>query len=451
MNTDTLLDAFGLIDDRFLDCVQTPRVIPWRRRIAVLIAAVLLISMCIGTVMAVSEDFRSFIFSVFRIETPEQPPVHGETHPTQPILQEDGIVNIDGQVNAWYFSSGGFVAVHDGGFYTSQWPENGTAPAEPAFWEITFNGIAEVPSTRVDIPFTHGGKTFRILFDYAVLNNSLAIRVWPEGLNENPVGNGWNLEPMEGRTDTALLTIPVLRGADYSHDLFLLDLTTLEITELVVNCSVSADGYRLSGDLRYAILSGIDGQWLFDLDTGVMRTLNGVAPHFLDAETVLFRRYREDGSFDLIRMNVQTGTETAVLEQLNSDNYRPIQYHWADGRHGLLLENGVNLVDFRTGERMGLTGLSPENLVCDESPDGSRVMLGYEEENGFTALGILDTGSGVLKLLERQVSGGSESFRGWLDNDTLVITAHDIPDAELDFTQGDGYYVYVYRFLDPER
>ena len=108
----------------------------------------------------------------------------------------------------------------EGGFYTSAWREGDAAPYDPAFWEITLDGVEEVSITRVDLPFTHGGSTFRILFDYAVLNGRLAIQVWPEGLDEDPIGNGWNTEPIGQRTDAALLTIPVLSGGYYTHDLF---------------------------------------------------------------------------------------------------------------------------------------------------------------------------------------------------------------------------------------
>ena len=460
MNADMLLDAFGQIDDRFVVPEEKPRRISWRRSLTVLVAAVMIAAMCIGTAMAVSEDFRSFIFSIFRIETPDQPPANEETQPTEPGLHEMDIVNIDGQVNAWYFSSGGFMAVHEGGFYTSAWREAHTAPAEPSFWEITIDGIKEVPNTRVDLPFTHGGKTFRILFDYAILNGSLAVQIWPEGLDENPIGNGWNVEPIDGRTDAALLTIPVLSGNDYTHDLFLLDLTTLKTEELIVDTidrGVIADGYMISDNFRYGIVTGIDpgsgyGHWLYDLETDTLIKLAVDSVCFLDSKTLLLRRYAKQNTFDLVRMHIPTGIETILLEGVTSDVYRPIQNHWADGHHGLMYreDGSIDLMDFRTKELLKLTDLSTENLTCDESPDGSRIMLGYEDKDGFTSLGILDPDSGVLKLLDREVSGGSESFRGWLDNDTLVITAHDSPNAELTFTPGDGYYVYVYRFLDKE-
>lgn len=458
MNADMLLDAFGQIDDRFVVPEEKQRRISWRRSLTVLVAAVMIAAMCIGTAMAVSEDFRSFIFSIFRIETPDQPPTNEETHPTEPGLHEMDIVNIDGHVNAWYFSSGGFVAVHEAGFYTSAWREGDTAPAEPSFWEITFDGIKEVPNTRVDLPFTHEGKTFRILFDYTILNGSLAIQVWPDGLNENPIGNGWNVEPIDGRTDAALLTVPVLSENDYTHDLFLLNLDTLETEELITNTvqqGVIADGYFVSDDLCFGIVTGIGpggeyGHWLYNLEAGIMTKLDADSVCFLDSKTLLLRRYAKQNTFNLVRLHIPTGIETILLEGVTSDVYRPIHNHWADGHHGLMYreDGSIDLMDFRTKELLKLTDLPTENLTCDESPDGSRIMLGYEENDGFTSLGILDPETGFLKLLDREVSGGSESFRGWLDNDTLVITAHNIPDANLNFTPGDGYYVYVYRFQD---
>ena len=237
------------------------------------------------------------------------------------------------------------------------------------------------------------------------------------------------------------------------------------VTELITDTlqhGVVADGYWVSGDLRYSIVtgshpeSGSSGHWLYDLDTGSMTALDALtghevkSPYFLDDDTLVFREYQPDGSFQVIRWHIPTGTGTMLLESVTDGSYRPVQYHWADGRHALLFreDGSVELMNFQTGEIMKLTGLSPENLICDESPDGSRIMLGCEENDSFTSLGILDLETGVLKLLDREVSG-SESFRGWLDNDTLVITAHDAPNADLHFTPGDGYYVYVYRFQSP--
>lgn len=465
MKSDMLLDAFGLIDDRFL-VEDTKQMISWRRRAAILAAAVLIVAMSMVTAMAVSEDFRSFVFSVFRIGTQEQAPVAEETLPTAPGLYEMDIVNIDGEVNAWYFSSGAYVMPCEGGFYTSQWPLNGSAPVDPAFWEIAYDGVREVKNTRVDFPFTHGGKTFRILFDCAVLNGKLSVQVWPEGLNENPVANGWNVETIGSRTDTALMTIPVLSENDYTHDLFLLDLTTLETTPLITDMTdhgIIAYAYQVTDDLRYASIAGIDlesgsyGYWLWDAESKDVQKLDADDAYFLDNSFVILRKNKDQDHFDLIRLHIPTGTERIILENVTSrsgrnSGYRPIQNHWAGGRHGLLFreDGSVDLIDFRTEEILKLNGLDAENLTCDESPDGRRIMLAHEDENGFRSLGILDPETGVLKLLDREISGGSESFRGWLDNDTLVITAHDIPNAELDFTQGDSYYVYVYRFLDEE-
>lgn len=332
MNADLLLDAFGLIDDRFVVPEEAPRRISWRRSLTVLVAAVMIAAICIGTAMTVSEDFRSFVFSIFRMETPDHPPAGEETHPTEPGLHEMDIVNIDGQVNAWYFSSGGYVMPYEGGFYTSRWRDGDTAPADPSFWEITFDGVKEVPNTRVDFPFTHGGKTFRILFDYAVLNGNLAIQVWSENLNENPIGNGWNAEPIDGCTDAALLTIPVLSENDDSHDLFLLDLTTLEVTELIVDTvsrGVIADGYMVSDDLQYGIVTGIDqgseyGHWLYDLEAETMTELDADSACFLDSETLLLRRYQDQNTFDMVRLHIPTGIETTLLDNIGSDAYRPI-------------------------------------------------------------------------------------------------------------------------------
>ena len=87
MNSDKLLDAIGMVDDDLL--VQEKRtVIPFRRKLIVLVAAVLILALSIGAATAEEGDFQQLrqgisqfaesvekvFLKVFNIETPEKPP-----------------------------------------------------------------------------------------------------------------------------------------------------------------------------------------------------------------------------------------------------------------------------------------------------------------------------------------------------------------------------------------
>ena len=68
MNPDKLLDAIGMIDDRHFESKKNNRIVPWRRKVVVLIAAVLMLTLMIGTAMAVSPEFREMVLRYIRIE-----------------------------------------------------------------------------------------------------------------------------------------------------------------------------------------------------------------------------------------------------------------------------------------------------------------------------------------------------------------------------------------------
>jgi hypothetical protein len=141
--------------------------------------------------------------------------------------------------------------------------------------------------------------------------------------------------------------------------------------------------------------------------------------------------------------------ENTTSRSKKNPGYRGIQKYGGYGAHCLLFqEDGtVDLIDLRTGLDLNMAGLNMDKITTSESPDGTRIMIAYEEtgENGelgygFSRLGILNPESGVLHMLTRDVSGNSETFWGWLDNDTVVVTARDA---------AGGYYVYVYEFREP--
>lgn len=479
MNPDKLLDAFGMVDDQFLASEETAHAVPFRRNMIALIAAVLMLVLSIGTAMAVSPEFRELIFSVFHIETPERPPsgntdippIGNHTDPPQFGLQELDVVDIDGIVHAHYFTSDGCVLTREGGFYTCAHGDAGTAPKDATFWEIRKDGIVDIGATRIEFPLIHGNRSFQIIFDYTILNGKLWIKVWPQNMNEDPIGNGWNIVPIGERTDVALMTVPVHIGRDYTHDLLLLDLTTLETTDLLESIPLEntiMDAARITDDLHYAILSGSDmgsdgerssdGYWFCDLERNTITTLdaltgtNATEPYFLNDSTIIFREYLGDGRFHVVSYDIPTGSQNVIVEnttrKLDHFGYRGIQYGGSNGVHGLLFreDGSVDLIDLRTRVTLNMTGLDTDKLITSESPDGSRIMIAYSEANtngepghGFSKLGILNPETGVLQMLTREFSGSQEDFWGWLDNNTLVITAYGAD---------GGFYVYVYSFRE---
>ena len=283
MDADKLLDAIGMIDDRHFEFSESPLAMTWRRRLIACLAAVLILAGSVGTAMAVSPEFRALVFSIFQIPTQETPPAADPSAPSQTQsggpsqsgLGQLDTLSIDGIVHAHYFTSQGIALTYEGGFYTCSYAPSGAAPSDGAFWELREDGIVNIGAKRIEFPLTHGGRTHQIIFDYAILNGKLSIRVWPQGLSQDPVGNGWNVTAIDGRADIALLSVPVLTDDHYSHDYFLLELDTLEKTDLLADIphdGLILDYFRPTSDLRYALIQGIDlqngssGYWLCDLE-----------------------------------------------------------------------------------------------------------------------------------------------------------------------------------------
>lgn len=474
MTPDKLLDAFGMVDDRYLVSQQSAYSKPLGRRLAALIAAVLLIALTVGTAMAASPEFRGLIFSFFQIETHEQPPAgnatalptQDSTEPSLPGLTSLDVVDIDGIVNAHYFRAFGLVMPYEGGFYTCS--RGDSPPEDGTFWEIQTDGIVDIGATRISFPLTHEGRTLQIILDYAIVNGKLCIQIWPQNLDENPVGNGWNAEPVGNRTDVVLLSFPVHTGTDYTHDYLLLDLTTLETTDIFENIprdGITVDACRVTDDLYYALLTGIDGQtqrssyWLCNLKQNTIASFDALTgkdasqPYFLKGSTVIFQESLGDGHINLVSYHIPTGVQNVIVKDTtrytgDGPGYRGIHKNGGQGDHGLLFreDGSVDLIALETGDFLNMPGLELSKLATSESPDGSSVMIAYEEANergelgyGFSALGILDPKTGVLQMLRRDISGNPESFRGWLDDRTVVISAQD---------DNSGYYVYVYQFRD---
>lgn len=498
MNSDKLLDAIGMVDDDLL--VQEKRtVIPFRRKLTVLVAAVLILVLSVGVVTAEEGDFQRWsqnirevvesveeaFLKIFQIKTPEKPPestlgpkfpettgatedtiaTEDPTQPTEPMLEYVTMVDIEGAVHAHYFSGTGYRQVFEGGFYT--YPERERPPKEATFWEITKDGIVDVGNTRVDFVLNHGGRDFRILFDYAVLAGKVCIMVWPEGLDEDPYGNGWNARPIGNRTDIVLLSIPVNKSQDYTHDYLLLNLETLETVNLLEGIPVEEliiDALWVTEDLRYALMTGYDlhtkqsGDWICDLEENTVSNIAdwGVSgsvgdPYFLDNRTLIVNEYLSGKRVTIARYDIPTQERTVIVEGASwtgDTGYRPIYSRGAGGYHGLLYEEdgAAWLIDLRTGERYSLAGLTMSKSYRIESPDGKYILFADQERAKdektsfcYPRIGLLDPKTGEMKVLTRDISGNAEYLYGFLDSNTVVISSR--------MDENDGYYLYVYEFI----
>ena len=178
--------------------------------------------------------------------------------------------------------------------------------------------------------------------------------------------------------------------------------------------------------------------------------MNVSQSYFLDHETIIFQETSTDGRFNLVRYHIPTDTKTVILRDAvhrtgGGAGYRGIQYTGGFGKHALVFQTdgSVDLMDLHTCSILHMICLDSKKLITSESPDGTKIMLAYQEahETGFSfsRLGLLNPKTGVVQMLVREISTSSETFWGWLDSRTLVLTTHD---------SNGGYYIYVYEFQE---
>lgn len=486
MNSEKLMDAIGMVDDRFLADEKKGRLVPFRRKLIALIAAVVVLSLSLGSVMAATQEFpqlneqiekigeniQQMLFPIFHIETHEKPPegsvpvtlpsATDGTEPSGPVLEQIDVVNIDGAVNAHYFAGEGYIQRFEGGFYTYSGWEGDVPPEKYAFWEIRKEGIVDADARRVEFTLVYDGREFQIIFDYAIINGKLCIMVWPKGLNENPWRNGWNVQAIGDRTDVALMNVPVQTEGDITNDYFLLNMETLETTPLLENISTDnmiIDWCDVTENLNYAMLTGIDRKegiykdWFCDLRQNTITHIDDLTgfitptSYFLDDSTLICEQWLGDGFINMVRHDIPTGEQTVVVENVKrvsaSGGYMTIgkafgMLYAADG--------SADLIDLRTGKVTALTGVDLQGTTVKESPNGKNILIAYSEwakdektSKCYPKLGLLDPEKEEMKLLIRDISGNAENLRGWLDDETIVITTRN---------SDESYYVLLYEFIE---
>lgn len=479
MNAEIMLDAFEGIDDRYIisagaclgynaaDAESKPGIVrrrrPVRKALVCVAAVIALLLASFSVAMAVSEDFREFVLMVFNIETKETVPSYSGANVEDGTINKLGGADIDDEVSVYYLKGNGLVQANGGLIYASRYDRTGEA-----FFDIAQGGLVELPSTRVEFPYSFQGTDFNIKFDYTVYNGKLYIHVMPENLDVNPYKYGWNVHTAGDSTDKVWLVLPYLANGDYSEYPLLLDINTCEVTDVFAGFSfdgIIATRWQFADDMSYALIMGYaEGYetefWICDIDKGTLTTVSELTGRSINdcyiLEGNMFIYYAANGSsFDVLSFDASTGTSSLFVENTqhyyltqDGSGFRSIEYHGGQGRHSLIFDGdgGATLIDLRDGCRLPLTGvINDGTLLTSESPDGEHIMFAFSDTSvsdsfAMYKIGILDTRTGVLKMLDREnYEIRNETLLGWLANNCVSVLAYDESKA-------DGWYMYVYDF-----
>ena len=471
MNSIIIFDAFGDIYDEyiltaqkrmgwFFDTPAAQKGVRFRRRAVIYIAAAIVMLLASFSVaMAVNADFREFVLSVFNIGITEMPPQGVTEAPPEGEIRQIGGEVMDESVSTYYFRGSGVIVPDDGLLYAGEYGGG-------SFCDLSGGGLTPLATSHVVFPYSFRGTDFNISFDYTVYDGVAHFHALPEKLDENPYKYAWSVR-RTGDTDTALLLLPYETQNDYGVYPLVLSLRTLEMSDPVDRFDL--DGivpynWRFSDDMTFAVLYGcrygIEDHWLCDLEKQTLKSLSELTggsvtdSYILDAHHVICY-VAGDGVFDVVSLDPTAGAAVKLAEGVkrygqtdDKSGFRNIEYYGGYGRHAMLFDGagGVTLIDLLTGRRTPLEGITDDgSLLTSESPDGKHIMTAFRDTTvpksmSMYKIGVLDTETGVLKLMERtNYQVRSEMPLGWLANDCVAVIAFD-GGAE------SGWYLYAYDF-----
>jgi D-alanyl-D-alanine dipeptidase len=318
----------------------------------------------------------------------------------------------------------------------------------------------------VEFPYSFRGTDFNISFDYTVYDGVTHFHTWPERLDENPYKYGWSVRRC-GDTDYALLLLPHETQDDYGVYPLVLNLHTREISNPVEWLDLGGIvpyNWRFADNMAFAVLygfqSGNEDHWLCDIENRTLTSMSELMGrritdcYILDEHHIIC--YVADGDgFDVVSFDPATGASVTLAESVkrygqtdDNSGFCNIEYYGGYGRHAMLFDGtgGVTLFDLLTGRRTPLEGITDGgDLLTSESPDGEHIMVAFRDRSvpksiSMYKIGVLDTETGVLKLMERtNYQVRSETPLGWLADDCVAVIAFD-EGAD------SGWYLYVYDF-----
>ena len=476
MNPDKLLDAIGLLDDRHFEFEKKTRVIPWRRRLIALIAAVLMVILSIGTAMAVSSEFRELVFRFFHVEqelivpsTPVtsdisaedmvvEPTISIEVQPTGVPEEAVGIYGtqvITGQYVhtpvATHARDGVFlvcadaVATKQGNRYDAYYVENGEfiqlqtrafdqtytihgCEIRVRFDWVAHNGAAHMTWVEPDVPFrTYGGQNSAeaMLFQFQLLwqleNGEYRSGCYPVLLN---LHTGEMTDLLAG-TDAEWIPYFDSMAISQDHTKLLLRQRERKESFLYYVDLVTKETYRLdelSGEPVDACCLSENKLVCWSL------TDHAYTTNYYKVWNFDLASFERTDLFDSIRDAAQTKADDAGIVFLEGFDGRS---HWGNNYTGspfaLVVdeEKTTYVIDLTNGEKSRLEAFSWQpGMSTHPSCDGKKLLLTSRSEGqldiGYVA--VLDYESrAVLQFYRENPNQILESTAYWFDADTVVI------------------------------
>lgn len=495
MNAMHLLDALGNVQDAYiLSAAQSlgygakiqKRRFSLNRVAACLTAALLFLCLSFGTAMAVSPEFREFIYSFLRIEQPEAVPEHDSPIPesSTPIKEQLSVeqekIRVGAQLEGTYVHTpvashgrnGLFlictdeVMMNSGNHYDAYREENGT--------------LVKLEERTFSQDYTILGNDFHVEFSWVDAGGHCVITY----VDSDTL---WRKQNLSGPLEKTLFTFSCqIPGAKYLTNYpVLIDLNTGELTDIlsgtgaenldgIYQAAISEDLTRMvlvtqekelyyvdiPGKQLYSVdaLSGehaeecaltdttltcwtLEGDsieeaalgtyriWTIDLKTMVRRDLFQALPatpatsHNVWSETYCIREDLIPGFAGL-----------HFLEGFNMTSHWGNMYSGSDFALEVDENRNVWVIDLATGEKSVIDGFTwPEiqypKVECIPSPDGQKLLIQWRREmTYYDQIGVLDFAQKTFFTFSREnLNDVNEHTIYWFDHNSILIatTSHE--------------------------
>lgn len=440
MNEEKLIFAIGEIEDSYiLSAEKRLNNKTKSRKVIICIAAVVaLLLTTFATAMAVNEDFRESVLSIFSISETEQ-------------VQHSGMVEI-GDVNASYMELNDRYILRNGLVYMAR---------EEVFCIFNDGELIELETKTNSIDFQHNGVTMSLRYAYTVFDGQLhTMEISQDNMDMNPLMYCWSITPLRGSEDKAWLTTLNEIDGDYSAYPLLLDVSTGDMVDILQGIDLQGivcDAWFFSPNNKYAVIRTAGDDRLADIENNTVTELKDChESYFLSDGSLLCFESVGDG-FDLIRRNLENGEEITLLHNehfagktADHSGYMNIDYYGGAGNHALLIDESgsVTMLDLRDGSKLLLDGITKEQgekVYTLESADGSQVLVAVKErgtQGVFRSLGIIDCENGTLKIFDRNniLDSDGEQLLGFMADGSIGIIG----------MSEEGQWLYVYDFGNTE-
>ena len=453
MNPDKLLDAIGMLDDRYFEPERKPHMIPWRRRLIALVAAVLMLIASVGTAMAVSPEFRALAFRFLRIEQEQVIP--------------DSTVNTELSVEDMFAEP----SIRIGDVLQGKYVHTPVATnARSGIYKVCTDEVEMRQGSHYDAYYEENGEFIKLeehTFnqDYVIYGNEIHVEFdWVE--HNGSVSMTWvdpevpfRKENESGDASAALFTFNIrweedgeYKGTSYP---MLLNLYTGELTDILAGtdanrmsridkCAISPDHTKLllGQDTKEDYLlyyADLSQKQIYSVDElsgqhatacsliGNTLACWNLTDGYYTAWKIDLNTLERTELFDSKFNAVETPeTDAGIVFMAGFDGMNRWGNMYIGSCFALEVDEAQNVcvIDLATGSKTQIEGYTwtPETQRV-VSPDGAKLLLtGGHNGKSFGYVGVLDFENMTFAEFYRDNSR-KEHTAYWFDNNTIVICA----------------------------